>query len=51
MEFATLGKTGLSVSRLGFGGIPIQKNDDNASLALIRALVDHGINDIDTARG
>ena len=51
MEFATLGKTGLSVSRLGFGGIPIQKNDDNASLELIRALVDHGINYIDTARG
>ena len=26
MKQITLGKTGLSVKRLGFGGIPIQKN-------------------------
>ncbi|MFR5797086.1 MAG: hypothetical protein ACLUI3_17135, partial [Christensenellales bacterium] len=25
MEYTTLGKTGLRVSRMGFGGIPIQK--------------------------
>ena len=27
MEYTTLGKTGLEISRLGFGGIPIQKVD------------------------
>ena len=51
MEFVTFGKTGLSISRVGFGGIPIQKNDENASVALIRSLVEHGVNYIDTARG
>ena len=25
MEYRTLGKTGLKISRMGFGGIPIQK--------------------------
>ena len=25
MEYTALGKTGLRVSRMGFGGIPIQK--------------------------
>ena len=28
MEYKTLGKTGLKVSRMGFGGIPIQKIDE-----------------------
>ena len=28
MEYRTLGKTGLKISRMGFGGIPIQKIDD-----------------------
>ena len=27
MEYRILGKTGLKVSRMGFGGIPIQKID------------------------
>ena len=27
MEYRTLGKTGLNVSRLGLGGIPIQRID------------------------
>ena len=51
MEYVTFGKTGLSISRVGFGGIPIQKNDAESSLALIQSLVEHGINYIDTARG
>ncbi len=50
MEYVTLGKTGLSVSRVGFGGIPIQKNDAESSLALMKALVERGVNYIDTAR-
>ena len=27
MEYVTLGRTGLNISRLGFGGIPIQRID------------------------
>ena len=27
MEYVTLGKTGLKISRMGFGGIPIQRID------------------------
>ncbi len=51
MEYITLGKTGLQVSRLGFGGIPIQRIDAAATKELIRVLAEKGINFIDTARG
>lgn len=51
MKYVTFGKTGLEISRVGFGGIPIQKNSAEASVSLIRSLVEHGINYIDTARG
>ena len=51
MEYRILGKTGLKISRLGFGGIPIQKLDGEASKKLMHQLKDVGINYIDTARG
>ena len=51
MNYKTLGKTGLSVSAMGFGGIPIQRIDAEGTRALIHRLVDCGINYIDTARG
>lgn len=51
MEYRILGKTGLSISRLGFGGIPIQKIDAEGTKALIRQLIREGVNFIDTARG
>ena len=51
MEYRILGKTGLKVSRLGFGGIPIQRIDAEGTKALMHRLVDAGINFIDTARG
>lgn len=51
MEYRILGKTGLEVSRLGFGGIPIQKIDAEGTRALIRELIRKGVNFIDTARG
>ena len=51
MEYRTLGKTGLSVSRMGFGGIPIQKIDAERTKTLLRHLADMGVNYIDTARG
>ena len=51
MEYRVLGKTGLEISRMGFGGIPIQKIDKEGTKALIRKLMDAGVNYIDTARG
>ena len=51
MEYVTLGKTGLKVARLGFGGIPIQRADAATTRELIVKMADLGINYIDTARG
>ncbi len=51
MEYITLGKTGLRVSRLGFGGIPIQRVDAAVTRELVLAMVEKGMNYIDTARG
>ncbi len=51
MEYITLGKTGLKVSRLGFGGIPIQRLDAAAAKTLLNAVEAAGVNFIDSARG
>ena len=51
MEYTTLGSTGLRISRMGFGGIPIQKVDARATRALMERLCALGVNYIDTARG
>ncbi len=51
MEYTTLGKTKLKISRLGFGGIPIQRVDASVTKELIKAMAEKGINYIDTARG
>ena len=51
MEYTTLGKTGLRVSRMGFGGIPIQKVDASVPRKLMERLAERGVNYIDTARG
>lgn len=51
MEYRILGKTGLRVSRMGFGGIPIQRIDAAGTRTLMQKLVDAGVNYIDTARG
>ncbi len=51
MEYIDLGNTGLKVSRLGFGGIPIQRITQEEATALIHKLPDYGVNYIDTARG
>ena len=51
MEYRTLGKTGLQISRLGFGGSPIQKIDAKGTRVLIDELICQGVNFIDTARG
>ena len=51
MEYRVLGKTGLKISRLGFGGIPIQRIDAEGTKALMHQLKAAGVNYIDTARG
>lgn len=51
MEYRILGKTGLKISRMGFGGIPIQRIDAEGTKTLIHALHEAGVNYIDTARG
>ena len=51
MEYRILGKTGLKISRLGFGGIPIQRIDAEGTKVLMHQMKDAGINYIDTARG
>ncbi len=50
MEYRVLGKTGLKISRLGFGGIPIQRVDAEITKELIYAAREKGITFIDTAR-
>ena len=51
MNYRVLGKTGLKISTLGFGGIPIQRIDAEGTKLLMHRLVDAGVNYIDTARG
>lgn len=51
MNYKTLGKTGLQVSVMGLGGIPIQKSDVKGVRTLLEKLTTEGINYIDTARG
>ena len=51
MEYVTLGKTGLKISRMGFGGIPIQRIDAAGTKKLMEMMAEKGINYIDSARG
>ena len=51
MLYRELGKTGLKISSMGFGGIPIQRIDAEGTRVLMHKLLDAGVNYIDTARG
>ncbi|MDO5539381.1 MAG: aldo/keto reductase [Eubacteriales bacterium] len=51
MKYVTLGKTGLKISKIGLGGIPVQKSTSDEVKELVRALADQGVNYIDSARG
>ena len=51
MEYRILGKTGLKISRMGFGGIPIQRTDAERTKELVYKLRESGVSFIDTARG
>ncbi|NLJ76537.1 MAG: aldo/keto reductase [Peptococcaceae bacterium] len=51
MHYRTLGKTGLEVSVVGFGGIPIQRVSAAEAVTIVHKALDRGINFFDTARG
>lgn len=50
MELRYLGKTGLKITRVGFGGIPIQTVPEEQAVEVVRRCHDLGINFFDTAR-
>jgi len=50
MKQITLGRTGLKVKKLGFGGIPIQRVDEAQAVETVRYVVEQGIDFIDTSR-
>jgi uncharacterized protein len=49
MEKMRLGKTNLMCSRVGFGGIPIQRVGEEEAISIVKHCLDMGINFIDTA--
>ena len=51
MRRVELGRTGLQVSEVGFGGIPIQRLSHDEAVAVVRGCLDLGVNLIDTAMG
>ena len=51
MVQVTLGKTGITVNKNGFGALPIQRISKEEAAALLRRAFDSGIGFFDTARG
>jgi predicted aldo/keto reductase-like oxidoreductase len=49
MEKIRLGKTNMLVSRIGFGGIPIQRASEEEAVNVVRQSLNMGMNYIDTA--
>ena len=50
MEMVRLGRTGLMVSKNGFGALPVQRVGKDAACKLLRRAYESGINYFDTAR-
>ncbi len=50
MRRIVIGKTGLEVNRLGFGGIPIARVDEDLAVETVLHAVERGVDFIDTAR-
>ena len=51
METIRFGRTGLAVSRIAFGGIPIQRLTRAEGVGLVRSALDEGVTFLDTAHG
>jgi aryl-alcohol dehydrogenase-like predicted oxidoreductase len=49
MRTTTLGKTGLRVSRIGFGGIPIQRVSEEEAVQVVHRCIELGVTLLDTA--
>ncbi len=50
MEKVRLGRTNLIVTKLGWGGIPIQRVGEREGISVIRAVIEMGVDLLDTAR-
>jgi uncharacterized protein len=50
MKKTVLGSTGLEVTRLGFGGIPIQRVDEAQAVEVVLHAIETGMDFIDTSR-
>jgi uncharacterized protein len=51
MNKVRLGRTGMTVTQLGFGGIPIQRDTEEESVAVVKRCLELGITYYDTANG
>jgi predicted aldo/keto reductase-like oxidoreductase len=51
MRQVPLGRTGLTVSEVAFGGIPIQRLSEDDAVAVVRRCLDLGVTFLDTAHG
>ena len=49
MRYVDLGKTGLRISEIGFGGIPIIRLDKETAVKVLRRAYDRGVTFYDTA--
>jgi len=50
MEKVRLGRTNLIVTKLGWGGIPIQRVGEQEAISVIRTVIEMGVDLLDTAR-
>jgi uncharacterized protein len=50
MKRIVLGKTGIEVSRFGFGGIPIQRVSEDQAIEVVQYALEKGMDFIDTSR-
>lgn len=48
--YVTLGRTGIRVKKLGFGGIPIQRVEEDRAVEVVQHAVEKGVDFIDTSR-
>jgi predicted aldo/keto reductase-like oxidoreductase len=50
MDKVRLGRTNLTLKKLGWGGIPLQRARDEEAVSVVQAVVEMGVDLIDTAR-
>src|SRR4030042_4537952 len=51
MKKIRLGRTNLYITQMGWGGIPIQRVNEQEAVSVIKAVIDMGVDLVDTARG